>query len=137
MGSILPKNWHQSKAVSKQIIFDTFYGNIVPQYDASCKSGSFKYVVKFLQKYWWSSETCFVSFTSNVCCCKSDASFYNQVIAWVPDIFCNFYLVKNHKIANELKLEKKSALIWNHQNLGPGKLTALIPANFRRVSVAG
>ncbi len=23
-----------------------------------------------------------------------------QVAAWVPDIFCNFYFVKNHKIAN-------------------------------------
>jgi hypothetical protein len=53
------------------------------------------------------------------------------------DIFCDFYLVKIHKIANKLKLEKKSALIWNHQILGPGTLTALIPANFRLVSVAG
>jgi hypothetical protein len=22
--------------------------------------------------------------------------------AWVPDMFCNFYLVKSHKIANNL-----------------------------------
>jgi hypothetical protein len=30
---------------------------------------------------------------------KSDASFCCQVAAWVPDMFSNFYLVKNHKIA--------------------------------------
>ncbi len=30
---------------------------------------------------------------------KSAASFRRQVAAWFPDIFCNFYLVKNHKIA--------------------------------------
>jgi hypothetical protein len=28
----------------------------------------------------------------------SDASFCHQVAAWFPDMFCNFYLVKNHKI---------------------------------------
>jgi hypothetical protein len=31
---------------------------------------------------------------------KSVASFCRQVAASVPDMFCNFYLVKNHKIAN-------------------------------------
>jgi hypothetical protein len=31
---------------------------------------------------------------------KSAASFCRQVAASVPDMFCNFYLVKNHKIAN-------------------------------------
>jgi len=31
---------------------------------------------------------------------KSAASFGRQVAAWVPDMFCNFYLTKNHKIAN-------------------------------------
>ncbi len=31
---------------------------------------------------------------------KSAASFYHQVTALVPDMFCNFYLMKNHKIAN-------------------------------------
>jgi hypothetical protein len=30
----------------------------------------------------------------------SAASFYRQVAAWFSDIFCNFYLVKNHIIAN-------------------------------------
>jgi hypothetical protein len=30
---------------------------------------------------------------------ESAASFCCQVAAWVPDMFCNFYLVKNHKIA--------------------------------------
>ncbi len=31
---------------------------------------------------------------------KSVAIFCRQVAAWVPDMFWNFYLVKNHKIAN-------------------------------------
>jgi len=31
---------------------------------------------------------------------ESAASFCRQVAARVPDILCNFYLVKNHKIAN-------------------------------------
>jgi len=26
--------------------------------------------------------------------------YCHQVAAWVPDMFCNIYLVKNHKIAN-------------------------------------
>jgi hypothetical protein len=30
----------------------------------------------------------------------SAAGFCRQVAAWVTDMFCNFYLVKNHKIAN-------------------------------------
>jgi hypothetical protein len=30
---------------------------------------------------------------------KSAASFYQQVAAWIPDMFCNFYLVKYHKVA--------------------------------------
>jgi len=30
---------------------------------------------------------------------KSAASFCRQVAAWLPDMFCNFYLVKNHKMA--------------------------------------
>jgi hypothetical protein len=32
---------------------------------------------------------------------KSAASFCRQVATWVPDMFCNFYLVKNHKIAKK------------------------------------
>jgi hypothetical protein len=31
---------------------------------------------------------------------KSAASFCHYVAPWVSDMFCNFYLVKNHKIAN-------------------------------------
>jgi hypothetical protein len=31
---------------------------------------------------------------------KSAASFCCRVVALVPDRFCNFYLEKNHKIAN-------------------------------------
>jgi hypothetical protein len=30
----------------------------------------------------------------------SAASFCHQAAALVPDMFCNFYLVKHHKIAN-------------------------------------
>ncbi len=33
---------------------------------------------------------------------KSAASFCHQVAAWFPDMFCNLYFVKNHKIANKL-----------------------------------
>jgi hypothetical protein len=32
---------------------------------------------------------------------KSPASYCHQVAAWVPDIFCSFYFMKNHKIANK------------------------------------
>jgi hypothetical protein len=41
---------------------------------------------------------------------KSVARFCHQVVSWVPDMFCNFYLSKSHKIAitqQSLKLEKK------------------------------
>ncbi len=31
---------------------------------------------------------------------ESAASFCRQATAWVPDMFCNCYLVKNHKITN-------------------------------------
>jgi len=31
---------------------------------------------------------------------KSAARFCHQVAAWVPDMLCNFYLAKNHKITN-------------------------------------
>jgi len=27
--------------------------------------------------------------------------FCRQVAAWAPDIFCNFYILKNHKIVND------------------------------------
>ncbi len=30
---------------------------------------------------------------------KSAVSFCRQVAAWVPDMFCNFYLIKNHVMA--------------------------------------
>ncbi len=33
---------------------------------------------------------------------KSAAIFYRLLGAWVPDMFCNFYLVKSHEIANNL-----------------------------------
>ncbi len=33
---------------------------------------------------------------------KSAASFCRKVALFVPDRFCNFYLVKNYKIANAL-----------------------------------
>jgi hypothetical protein len=30
---------------------------------------------------------------------KLVAIFCHQVAAWLPDLFCKFYLVKNHKVA--------------------------------------
>ena len=30
---------------------------------------------------------------------KSAARFWRKVAAWLPDMFCNFYFVKNHKFA--------------------------------------
>jgi hypothetical protein len=30
---------------------------------------------------------------------KSAASFCRQVVAWFPDMFYNFYFIKDHKIA--------------------------------------
>jgi hypothetical protein len=41
------------------------------------------------------------------------------VAALVPDMFCNFYLVKNHKIANNsatTEATEKNATIWNPEN---------------------
>ncbi len=32
---------------------------------------------------------------------KSAARFCRQVAAWVPDMYCDFYLVKNDKIAKD------------------------------------
>jgi hypothetical protein len=37
---------------------------------------------------------------------KSAASFCCQVAAWLPDMFCNFYIVKNHNIAKNLTATK-------------------------------
>jgi hypothetical protein len=37
---------------------------------------------------------------------KSSASFCHQVAAWVPYMFCNFYLVKNINIADTLTITK-------------------------------
>jgi hypothetical protein len=37
---------------------------------------------------------------------ESSASFCYQVAAWFPDMFRNFYLLKNPKIANNLTTTK-------------------------------
>jgi hypothetical protein len=37
---------------------------------------------------------------------KSAASFFRWVAAWFSVMFCNFYLVKNHKIVNNSKFTK-------------------------------
>ena len=42
---------------------------------------------------------------------KSVASFCLQVAAWVSDMFCNFYLAKNHKIAQNSTTTKASEKI--------------------------
>jgi len=47
---------------------------------------------------------------------KSATSFCCQVAALVLDMFCNFYLVKNHKIANNsatTEAREKDAHIGN------------------------
>jgi hypothetical protein len=31
---------------------------------------------------------------------KSAARFCHKVAAWIPDLFCNFYFVKNYKFDN-------------------------------------
>jgi len=46
---------------------------------------------------------------------KSAASFCRQVAAWFPDMFCNFYVVKNHKIAKvstATKAREKISVGW-------------------------
>ncbi len=51
---------------------------------------------------------------------KYAVRFCHQVAAWVSDMFCNFCLVKNHKIGLYLtttKAREKYALIWNYRNL--------------------
>jgi len=53
---------------------------------------------------------------------KSAASFCRQVAALVPDMFCNFYLVKNHKTVNNSATTEARAKIctywntWNFRN---------------------
>ncbi len=42
---------------------------------------------------------------------KSAACFCCQVAACVTDMFCNFYLVKNHKIANNSTTTKAREII--------------------------
>ncbi len=45
---------------------------------------------------------------------KSYASLYCQVTAWFPDMFCNFYLVKNHKIDKNSTTTKAREQISTH-----------------------
>jgi len=47
---------------------------------------------------------------------KLAASFCCQVAAWFPDMFCTFYIVKNHKIDNNLETIEAIAQICNPQN---------------------
>ncbi len=48
---------------------------------------------------------------------KSAGSFCCQVAALVPDLFCNFYLVKNHKIAkNSTTSDAREKIITDPQN---------------------
>jgi hypothetical protein len=49
---------------------------------------------------------------------KSAASFCHQVAAWFPDTFCNFYLVKNHKIAkNSATIKAKEKISTDLESL--------------------
>ncbi len=56
----------------------------------------------FIRGYLWQSERVMVRMNQNTFKNegKSDPSFCLQVAALVPDMVCNFYLVKNHKIPN-------------------------------------
>jgi hypothetical protein len=45
---------------------------------------------------------------------NSAASFCRQVAAWLQDMFCNFYLVKNHKIAKNSTTAKAREKISAH-----------------------
>jgi hypothetical protein len=48
---------------------------------------------------------------------KLAASFYHQVAAWFPDMFCNFYLVKNNKIAkNSTTTKAREKIITDFTN---------------------
>ncbi len=38
------------------------------------------------------------------------ATFCRQVATWAPDMFCNFYFLKNHKIANNSMTTKTREL---------------------------
>jgi len=42
---------------------------------------------------------------------ESPASFCLQVVAWVTDVFCNFYLVKNLKISDNSTTTKSTEKI--------------------------
>ncbi len=43
---------------------------------------------------------------------KSSASFCRQMAAWFPYMFCNFNLVKNHKIAkNSITAKAREKLL--------------------------
>jgi hypothetical protein len=48
---------------------------------------------------------------------KSAASFCRQVAALVADMFCGFYLVKNHKIANNYEAREKTCTYWESLEL--------------------
>ncbi len=50
---------------------------------------------------------------------ESAASFCLQVVAWFPNMFRNFYLEKNRKIAKNsttTKTREREVQIWNPQN---------------------
>jgi hypothetical protein len=54
---------------------------------------------------------------------KSAASFCRQVAAWVPEMFCNFYLAKNHKIAeNSTTTKAREEISTDLESLEFGKV---------------
>ncbi len=51
---------------------------------------------------------------------SSVVSFCSQVAAWVPDMFCSFYLAKHHKIANNsttTEAKEKISKYWESLEL--------------------
>jgi hypothetical protein len=46
---------------------------------------------------------------------KSAASLFHQVASWFPNMFCNFYLLKHHKVAKNSTTTKarEKTQNWN------------------------
>ncbi len=60
-------------------------------------------VTKFIVVEFLYLQSLLLTFEAMVFLCNegiSAARFWHQVASWVPDMFCKFYLVKSHIIAN-------------------------------------
>jgi hypothetical protein len=67
---------------------------------------------------------------------KSAARFCHQVAAWVPDMFCDIYLVKGHKIANNsATTETREKIITYLESVEFGKLFYICWTNFENYQI--